>query len=353
MSWTRIVFTILILAIVVMAGVFYSPILAYLLISVVVSYIFDPVITWAEYRKIPRWLSTLLVFLAIGGLLAWLVATYIPQVVQQGNQFMALLEKTDKPLNQMIQELPVFRSVNDFVGRVDHSVPQIGLQAKFDELIAIGTAKLREVPQVLFRNYQSILSTIALIFTIPIFSFFILRDRKKIRRAVVSLVPNKYFELSLILLKTVDINVGNYLRAILLEMIAVGIMSTIALSIVGVPYAIVIGAIAGITNIIPYIGPWIGGIIAAIVVLITGRPPSMILWTALAVFLVQICDNYFVYPTVVGKTIKMHPLVVLLTVFAGSYFGGVIWMLVSVPLVYMVFSLVRALQINLKEYRLL
>jgi predicted PurR-regulated permease PerM len=353
MNWTRLIFILIILSVAVLGLIFYWPVLAYLLISVVLSYILDPIVTWCEYKRVPRWLSSLLLFVVIGGLLAWLAITYVPHLVQQGNQVFTLISQSDQPLKQTILELPVVSSLHDLIQRLDQSVPQLDILSRFEGLIATGIDKVGELPDVLMKNYQSILGTVALMLTIPIFSFFLLRDRQKLRRAVISLVPNKYFELALILLNKVDENVGNYLRAIFIEMISVAIMSTIALSIVGVPYAMVIGVIAGIMNIIPYIGPWMGGIIAAIVILVVGLPPYMIIWMGLAMFLVQNLDNYIFYPMIVGKTIRMHPLVVLLTVFAGSYFGGVIWMLISVPLVYMTYSLVRALQVNLKEFRII
>jgi predicted PurR-regulated permease PerM len=79
----------------------------------------------------------------------------------------------------------------------------------------------------------------------------------------------------------------------------------------------------------------------------------MIVWMAMAILIVQFLDNYIFYPLIVGRTIRMHPLVVLMTVIAGSYFGGVIWMLISVPLVYMTYSLIMALHKNLKEFRII
>lgn len=353
MNWTRIFFILLIIVVILFCLFFYSPVLAYLLLSIVFSYILDPVITWMEFRRIPRWLSVLLVYIVIAGLIAWLSATYIPKLIDQGNQLIALMAKTNKPLNETILGLPFIHTIQEYLGFIDNRIPQMDLEVQFTGLIETGLTRLGEIPGVLVRNFQAILSAIAVVFMIPIFSFFLLKDSRKMRRALVSLAPNKYFELILILLRKVDENVGNYLRAIVLEMLSVGIMATIALSIVGVPYAILIGIIAGITNIIPYVGPWMGGIIAALAILITGNPPIMIIWMALAMFLVQALDNYFVYPTVVGKMIRMHPLVVLLTVFAGGYFGGVIWMLISVPLVYMIYSLVKALYLNLKQFRLL
>ncbi len=353
MNWTRLLFTLIILAACVLALIFYSPLLVYLLLALVLAYVLDPLITWMEYKKVPRWLGALIVYIIIAGVLAWLIATYVPELVRQGNQFLALLNRTDKSPQQLIIGLPIIRSLYELVQNFDHAVPQLDLVARFESFLVNVVNKIGEFPQLLISNYQPILGTVAKVLMVPIFSFFMIMDKKLIRRALMSLAPNKYFEITLILVKKFDENVGNYLRAILLEMLAVGLMSTIVLSIVGVPYAIVIGAIAGLTNIIPYIGPWLGGIIAALVILISGMPPIMILWMGIPMFLVQQLDNYVVYPAIVGKTIKMHPLLVLITVLAGSYFAGVVGMLISVPLVYMIYSLLSALQKNLKAFRII
>jgi len=353
MNWNRIIFILLLLILIVLGIIFYSPIFIYLIISVIVSYIFDPIITWLEYKGMARWISILLVYAVIAGLIAWLVITYIPRLIDQGNQLLRFISRSDVPLNQAIVELPLISSIYEFIQKVDQTIPQLNLLPQFNHLIEIGVQKLGQLPQILISNFQSIISTVALLFTIPFFSYFLLKDKRKIRQALVSLAPNKYFELTLILFNKVDENIGNYLRALLLEVINVGILSTIALTIVGVPYAIVIGAIAGLLNVIPYLGPCIGGFVAGFVILVSGLPTVMILWMALAIFIVQLLDNYVFYPVIVGSTIRMHPLVVLLTVVAGSYFGGVVWMLISVPLVYMIYSLILALHKNLKEFRII
>lgn len=353
MNWNRIIFILLLLTLIVLGIIFYSPIFIYLIISIIVSYIFDPIVSWLEYKGMARWIAILCVYAVIAGLIAWLVITYIPRLIEQGNQLIKFISRTDVPLDQAIVQLPLVHSIYEFILKVDQTIPQLNLLPQFNQLIELGVQKLGELPQILLSNFQSIISTVALVFTIPFFSYFLLKDKRKIRQALVSLAPNKYFELTLILFNKVDENIGTYLRAILLEMINVGILSTIALTIVGVPYSIVIGAIAGLLNIIPYLGPWIGGFVAGFVILVSGLPPIMIVWMAMAILIVQFLDNYIFYPLIVGRTIRMHPLVVLLTVVAGSYFGGVVWMLISVPLVYMIYSLILALHKNLKEFRII
>ena len=115
-----------------------------------------------------------------------------------------------------------------------------------------------------------------------------------------------------------------------------------------------IGLCAGVANVIPYFGPFIGTAIAIITTLIDGNTSMMpILNIIIAMYIVQVIDNNIVYPVVVGTTINMHPLIVLLTVLAGGWYGGIIWMLISVPLVYLIYNVVKVLYVNLKRFQLI
>jgi predicted PurR-regulated permease PerM len=180
-----------------------------------------------------------------------------------------------------------------------------------------------------------------------------LKDKYKLRKAALELSTNRYFELCVILLRKFDTTVGTFLRAMLFEVIAVGFMASLAFGIVGVPNSVLIGATAGVANIIPYFGPFMGGALAALTLLINGGHIITIVYAALAMYIVQVIDNNIVYPLVVGGTINMHPLLVLLTVIAGGWYGGIIWMLISVPLVYITYSLIKVLYTNLQDFRII
>ena len=179
MNWNRIIFILLLLTLIVLGIIFYSPIFIYLIISVIVSYIFDPIITWLEYKGMARWISILLVYAVIAGLIAWLVITYIPRLIDQGNQLLRFISRSDVPLNQAIVELPLISSIYEFILKVDQTIPQLNLLPQFNHLIEIGVQKLGQLPQILISNFQSIISTVALLFTIPFFSYFLLKDKRK------------------------------------------------------------------------------------------------------------------------------------------------------------------------------
>jgi predicted PurR-regulated permease PerM len=123
---------------------------------------------------------------------------------------------------------------------------------------------------------------------------------------------------------------SNYIRGQLLDASIVGALSAIALKIIGVDYAIVIGIISGICNMIPYVGPLVGTVLAAIMGLLSGEP-IMILWAIIAMVAVQQIDNNLLAPKIVGDSVGLHPVFTMLAILIGGNVGGLLGMLIAVP----------------------
>lgn len=123
---------------------------------------------------------------------------------------------------------------------------------------------------------------------------------------------------------------SNYIRGQLLDACIVGILSAVALAIIGIDYAIVIGIISGICNMIPYVGPVVGTVLAAVMGLLSGQP-IMILWAVIAMIVVQQIDNNLIAPKIVGDSVGLHPVFTMLAILIGGNIGGLIGMLVAVP----------------------
>ena len=124
---------------------------------------------------------------------------------------------------------------------------------------------------------------------------------------------------------------GKFIRSQLLEALLVGILSIIALSIAGIKYSFVIGIIAGISNMIPYIGPIVGTILAAIMGLLSGNPIK-ILSAIIAMFVVQQIDNHLLAPQIIGNSVGLHPVFTMMAILIGGNIGGLLGMLIAVPL---------------------
>lgn len=123
---------------------------------------------------------------------------------------------------------------------------------------------------------------------------------------------------------------GKFIQGQLLEAFFVGVLSAIALALVGIDYAFVIGIIAGICNMIPYVGPIVGTILAAIMGLLSGRPIK-VLYSIIAMLVVQQIDNNLLAPKIVGDSVGLHPVFTMMAILIGGSTGGIFGMLLAVP----------------------
>ena len=124
---------------------------------------------------------------------------------------------------------------------------------------------------------------------------------------------------------------GKFIQGQLLEAFFVGVLSAIALALVGIDYAFVIGIIAGICNMIPYVGPIVGTILAAIMGLLSGRPIK-VLYSIIAMLVVQQIDNNLLAPKIVGDSVGLHPVFTMMAILIGGSTGGILGMLLAVPI---------------------
>lgn len=125
---------------------------------------------------------------------------------------------------------------------------------------------------------------------------------------------------------------SKFIRGQLLEGFFVGVLSSIALAIARIDYSIIIGIIAGICNMIPYVGPLVGTVLAAIIGLLSGFPIKAI-YAIVAMLIVQQIDNHLLAPKIVGQSVGLHPVFTIMAILIGGKIGGLLGMLISVPLV--------------------
>ncbi len=131
-------------------------------------------------------------------------------------------------------------------------------------------------------------------------------------------------------LHTIDDTFYKYIRGQLLEACVVGVLSGVVLYFIGIDYALIIGIIAGICNMIPYIGPIVGTILAVIMALLSGQPITAV-WATIGMILVQQVDNNFLAPKIVGDSVGLHPVFTMLAIIMGGSLGGLVGMLIAVP----------------------
>jgi predicted PurR-regulated permease PerM len=191
------------------------------------------------------------------------------------------------------------------------------------------------------------------ILVIPFVTFFVLKDGTAIRLALLRLVPNRYFEITLAINEKVEMNIGRYFRGLLLQCISIATVATILLTIAGLQSALAVGIFAGLANTIPYFGPLMGFLAGTLVGVAQTGDFSLVLGIFIAMGLTQLADNALFQPIIFSRTAQAHPLVILFVVLIGAQLGGIVGMLVAIPLITIVRVIVQQILWSLRNYRIL
>lgn len=298
----------------------FSDLVMILALSVLASLIFDPVITFIEKSKLNRMTSSLIVFITFSFLLYFGLSIIIPKLSEQ------LIS-----LEQSLKTFSLQEQIQKIEDTISSHLPFISKGTISTKIETIFTNAFNDILGSITNLLSNIFSVIAVIVVIPFTTFFIVKDKQKIYKGILNVLPNKYFEMSYWIMKKVSQQLGRFVRGWLIDATFVGIACGIGFAIIGIPYSFALGIIAGVGHLVPYFGPVIGGIPALIISIIHFGNLSAFPLIVLIVSIIYILDNGFVQPYVFSKSVDMHPLVIILLIVAGSQVAGLIGMLLAVP----------------------
>jgi len=278
----------------------------------------------------PTWLKSSIVLVAFVAIIAGLFKMIIPTVVEQAH----IISKIDaKNVVERIQ--PQIESVTSFMEKanIDQEELQSILQDEVSKIFSIG-----DIGTYITGFLSGITGSLIAAFSILFISFFLLKDGSIVDNVVASITPDKYLEkIKTIFDETKDL-LTRYFVGVVIQISIVMIVITVGLSILGVKNALLIGVIAGVFNIIPYIGPILGALVG-ISLAATGQleaHPDLSMTTfvlsAIIPFAVaQALDNFVLQPLIFSKSVKAHPLEIFLVILAAGSLAGVVGMIVAVP----------------------
>ena len=171
------------------------------------------------------------------------------------------------------------------------------------------------------------------LFVIPLTLFFLFKDGEVLKRSYFKLVPNSYFEQFYSLVNKFNSQLGDYIFAKFFEALLLGLMVTTGLLILDVRFSVLLGIVAGVTNIIPYLGPVLGALPGILVVLVeAGSFDRSVGLVAILYLVINIIDMGIIFPVLVSRIVNLHPFIVVVSVIMGSQIMGVAGMIISVPL---------------------
>lgn len=321
----------------------YSNLIAYALIAMLLSYMLDPVVNRLQAAGMDRTLGTTLTLATLVLVIVWGSTSVIPIVA---NQMASLARQLDIENLRFIAEQIEVSIINTF-----EFIPEGFLR----DNISVMSDNLFDVGQI-----SDFVSDIIGIFTnlfaaflvIPFATFFFLKDGHKIRRDILKLVPNKYFETILSLVDKIETRLGVYFRSVFVQCTLVGIASWLALSVAGLNNSASVGIAIGLANSIPYFGPLIGYVLSIVISIIETGDFSLVIPCIIAVLSAQILDNVVLQPLIFSKSADMHPVAILFIILIGAQTAGILGMLVAIPIATVIKISIVQIHWSFNNYRI-
>lgn len=297
-----------------------SVLLAYLL-TPLVNLIRTPFRNGRLDRFMPRALAIAIVYIVFFSVLGFVIANVAPRVADQGRDFAASLPTYYSGINQ---------SINDMNRRFDRLRIPEALQTRVnDHIVQFGEALTTGVGTLLIGS----IIYLPWLVIVPILTFFFLKDVKAIRAGILGLVPKgKWRNRSAHFLEDVNSTLAAYTRAMIISCFFVGTVCAIGFYFLGLKYALLLGVLAGVFELVPLLGPLTIGVIATATAGF-GGDSSKAIWVAIFLIVLRIFHDYVSYPKIVRGGIHLHPVLIILSVIAGEQVAGIPGVLMAIPLV--------------------
>lgn len=314
----------------VIAGLLYvmsrfSTLVTFFVISLVFMYLLNPIVNRLEARGFARVWSVSVVITLLIGVLIWVSTQLLPAI---GNQLVTFSSIFNLESVRLIVRQATDAFLPEDIPFVNpDGVEQYVLSIAADYfLMDTVSDKISGIVNVFTNLFTAIL-------IIPVCTFFLLKDGFILRRRLLKIVPNAYFETTLVILDKIESRLILYFSSVLLQSTIVGFLAYVFLSIVGLEKALLVGVAIGLANSIPYFGPIIGYLLSIVVSIYEVGTVALVPQSLMAILAVQVIDNVFLQPMIFSKSADLHPIFILFAVLIGAELAGVIGMLLAIPVV--------------------
>jgi predicted PurR-regulated permease PerM len=309
----------------------------YVLFGAVIAFIAGPIVQQLERRlrlpQVPAILLTLLCGLALVVLLGFLItAPIVDEASQLSKQGPALIKQ-----------------INDIFNSVRDQLAAHGIQLSGNGISnSISTDVSTRVAAALLNAVYSTLNILIDILVTLVVAFWMLKDGEELRSGVVNLLPGRFRSEAIFGLDAFGVVVGGYVRGQLVMALIVGTLAGLGCWLIGVPFPIVVAIAAGTFELIPLVGAFIGGAVAILLALT--KSPEIAVFAFLLFVAIHIVEGYILAPRIQAAFVRLHPLVMLLALFAGAETAGFLGAFVAVPTASLVAVFVRAAMGDAKSH---
>lgn len=291
-------------------------VLALVFVAIILATALAPLVDWLEHNRIPRPLAVLIIYAVMLFVFSITLVLLLPPLAQE--------------LVGLAQSLP------SYYGKAVSSLSGVGGGAFHDEASATIQRTIQQLGVQLASSTTSILSALADIFggmmqfvIALVMTYYLAVNQQGMKRLARSLVPERHQAYATELINRIQTKLGGWLRGQLLLMLIIGVLDYLGLVLLGMDYALVLGLWAGLTELVPYVGPVLGAIPG--VFLAFTMSPVKALWVLGLYVLVQQLENQIIVPVVMRKSVGLNPIVSIVAVIVGARLGGVLGAIMAIP----------------------
>lgn len=326
--------------------------LSSIIIAIIFAYIIDPIVNYLERKGVKRQFGVIIVYISVFLIFAILIISVIPKTINEISNLLTslpgMVDTLTKNVNNFLTEIfakfnielpenfiDVYKESNPKV-EGDVETPQIvsnilnSMTKTINDLVAKAQGSLMGSLSGLFSKVYGALTSAFRLVLIIIFSFYFSVDKEKFTLKVKKSIPNKYRDDLAFLANRIDVALQQFIRGRMLMAIFVGILTMIYLLILRVDFAIIIGLITCVADIIPYVGPLLGCVPAVLFALVDS--PAKAFWVLVLFLVVQWVENNILAPKLIGDSTGLNPLLILISIIIGGGIFGVWGMVISVPI---------------------
>lgn len=303
-----------------------------LFIGIVIAWLLEPIVKFLKNHKMHRTLATSIVYVLLIVIIVLIISALIPLLSEQINEIVKSIPAISNQVQTWIND--IFNKIGNIDG-IDISSLKSELFVRLEE---IGSDLTSSLPHLTVKVVSSVFSGLGSLIIGFIIGFYLLMSFDNFNDALISFVPQKNRDDFRGLANEVNTSLRKYVQGTLICASFVFILSTIGFFIAGLKAPILFGLFCGVTNIIPYIGPYLGGAPAILVGFSQG--PIVGIISAISVIIAQFLESNILNPIVMSKTMKLHPVTIIIGLLIFGHFWGMIGMLLATPTIAVLKSII-------------
>ncbi|UOE95292.1 AI-2E family transporter [Alkalihalobacillus sp. LMS39] len=303
--------------------VFFQTLFLPILLAGILFYLFRPIVRLLN-KKMSRTLAILLVYVGILGLGSGLISFIGPELQRQFSNLIVSMPVIIRDLQLLIASI----QENEFIQRFGLG-DFFNWEDRIEEIGVVVAGLVGEIISNTMGFIGTVFSTLLILIIVPFILFYLLKEGEKLPNYLLNFINEDKQDKVKPILTNMDETLSNYIQGVLIVCSFIGVLYYIGFSSIGLEFALILAMVGMVTNIIPYVGPWIGAVPSVIVGLL--HSPMQALLVLIIVVVIQQIESIFVQPQIIGRKMSIHPVTVMALVLVAGRFIGIVGMVLVIP----------------------